>query len=185
MKKLLVVTFILAFAISSAFAAKSTFNAPILPQPCDSSATPDDYGYTWVDNHNGGSPVFNWIDITTIGSPVEGLFDDNVVGPIPIGFDFPFYWYHVNHTNVGSNGYLSFSSMVSYSQDFATIPSTSQPNDMVVPLACDLDFTSAYGTNECYYYTNNVDTFIVSWIDVAEWREVPVSGTEHTFQVIL
>jgi hypothetical protein len=184
MKKLMIVGFILVLAVSSAFAAKSTFNVPILPQPCDSSSSPDNYGYTWVDNHNGGSPVFNWIDITTIGTQVVGLVDDNVVGPFSLGFDFPFYWYEVSSTNIGANGFISFTSMQSYSQDFAPIPSTSAPNDMIVPLACDLDFGTIPG-GACYYYTNNADSFIVSWINVPEWRENPVSGTEHTFQLIL
>ena len=184
MKKLMIVGFIVVLAVSSAFAAKSTFNAPILPQPCDSSSQPDGYGYTWVDNHNGGSPVFNWIDITSIGTPVAGLVDDNVVGPFSLGFTFPFYWYEVSSTNIGANGYISFTSLISYSQDFAPIPSTVPPNDMIVPLACDLDFSTIPG-GECYYYTNNADTFIVSWINVPEWRENPVSGTEHTFQLIL
>ena len=117
MKKLFISALVLAFAVSGAFAANSTFTLPILPQPCDSGALPDDYGYTWVDNDNGGSPVYNWVDITGTGVLVEGLADDNAVGPFNIGFDFPFYWYMVDHFYIGSNGYISFSSDANYSQD--------------------------------------------------------------------
>ncbi len=184
MRKLLVFAIIAIFAISSAYAAKTNLSEDILPRPYDSGG-PDDYGYSWVDNIGGGGPDYNWIDITQIGIPVDGLFDDNVVGPFDIGFDFPYYWYTVNSVNIGSNGYISFSSTVSYSQDFDQIPNRNNPNNIVAPLACDLDFTSPYGTNECYYYTNNADTFIVSWIDVAEWRSPLVPNTEHTFQLIL
>jgi len=148
-------------------------------------STPDSYGYTWVDNDGGGSPVYNWIDITGIGVQVDGLADDNAVGPFDIGFDFPFYWYTVDHFFIGSNGYISFSSDANYSQDFPMIPSTIAPNDLVVPLACDIDFTAPYGTNECYYYTNDTDTLIVSWIGVLEWNSPYNPSATHTFQLIL
>ncbi len=184
MRKLLVFAIIMVFAVSSVYAAKTNFSEDFLPQPYDDGG-PDDYGYSWENNNNGGAPVYNWVDITGVGTLVEGLFDDNTVGTFDLGFDFPYYWYSVNSTYIGSNGFLSFSSAESYSQDFAQIPARDLPNNIVAPLACDLDFTSAYGTNECYYYTNNVDSFVVSWIDVAEWRQSPIANTEHTFQVIL
>jgi len=185
MKKLVIALFLVTFLVGGAFAAKSTFTLPMLPLPTDSSAAPDDYGYTWVDNDNGGSPVYDWVDITHNGIAVEGLADDNAVGPFNIGFDFPFYWYTVDHFFIGSNGYISFSSAANYSQPFGMIPSPTQPNDLVVPLACDLTFVGPYGTNECYYYSNNSDTLIVSWINVLEWDDPYVQGHTHTFQLIL
>jgi hypothetical protein len=184
MKKLMICALVLVFAVSGAYAAKSTFTFPVIDMPADSSSSPDSFGYTWVDNDNGGSPVYNWIDISRIGIQVEGLGDDNAVGPFNIGFDFPFYWYYVDHLWIGSNGYISFSSDANYSQAFPMIPSTILPNDLLCPLASDLDFTSPYGQNLCYYYSNSVDTFIVSWIAVAEWNN-PYEDTRHTFQLIL
>jgi len=181
MKKLVVCIFILAAAVA-ANAALNTFMAPILPVPADSSARPDSFGYTWVDNDNGGSPVYRWVDISQIGIDVQGLQDDNVVGPFPIGFDFPYYWYTVNRFWLGSNGYISFSSNALYAQQFAVIPSPSQPNDLVAPLAGDLDFTIQSSNPHCYYYTNNVDSMVVSWVNVREWDR-PTSL--HTFQLIL
>jgi hypothetical protein len=65
------------------------------------------------------------------------------------------------------------------------IPNTSQPNNLVVPLACDIDFTAPYGTNECYYYTNNTDSLVVSWINVCEWNSPYNPTATHTFQLIL
>jgi hypothetical protein len=185
MKKLIISALVMAFAVSGAFAANSTYNFPILPQPCDSSATPDSYGYAWVDNDGGGSPVFSWVDITGNGILVDGLADDNAVGPFNIGFDFPFYWYMVDHFYIGSNGYISFSSDANYSQPFPQIPSTTYPNNLVVPLACDIDFLSPYGTNECYYYSNNTDSLVVSWINVDEWNDPYDPTATHTFQLIL
>jgi hypothetical protein len=181
MKKLMICAFMLLFAIS-AFAARTNTIVPILPVPCDTSAAPDAYGYTYVDNDGGGSPHYSWIDISTRGTQVVGLQDDNTVGPIQLGFTFPYYWYNVSHLWIGSNGYISFSSNANYSQDFAVIPSTSQPNDIVAPLAGDLDFTQTSSNPQCFYYTNNIDTFIVSWINVREWD---VATSSHTFQLIL
>lgn len=178
---------VLMVATVAANAARTTFDAPIYPVPCDTSARPDSFGYAWVDNDNGGSPVYSWRDITGNGVRVLGLQDDNVVGPINLGFSFPYYWYHVNRLFIGSNGYISFSSNANYSQDFAVIPNSAQPNDIVAPLAGDLDFTRTSSNPLCYYYTNNVDTFILSWINVREWPvpNDPDSLTSHTFQLIL
>jgi hypothetical protein len=156
MKKLMICAFVLLLA-TGVFAAKNSNNAPILPVPADTSTAPDAYGYTFVDNDNGGSPHYNWIDITTRGVQTVGLQDDNTVGPFQLGFDFPYYWYNVNRLYIGSNGYIS-------------------------PLAGDLDFTQISSNPQCWYYTNNVDTFIVSWINVREWDR-PTSS--HTFQLIL
>lgn len=181
---LVAVIILIVFTVDSVSAAINTFSLPITPIPADSSPQPDNFGYTWVDSDNDGNPVYNWIDITGIGTPVEGLMDDNAVGPFNIGFDFPFYWYYVDHLWIGSNGYISFSSDANYSQNFPMIPSPTLPNDLVCPLASDLDFTSPYGDNLCYYYSNNIDTFIVSWIGVAEWN-APPTDTRHTFQLIL
>lgn len=187
MKKFMICALVVVFAVSGAYAAKNTFSLPIIPIPADSSAQPDSFGYTWVDNDNDGSPVYNWVDIRTIGTQVEGLMDDNAVGPFDIGFDFPFYWYYVDHLYIGSNGYTSFSSNANYSQDFDMIPSHILPNDLCCPLAADLDFTyQLVNDPRCFYYSNYVDTFIVSWIDAPEWPYPPDSlFSSHTFQMIL
>ncbi len=187
MKKLMFCLLVLMATTVVASAAKTTFDPPIYPVPCDTSARPDSFGYAWVDNDNGGSPVYNWIDITGNGVRVLGLQDDNTIGPVSLGFEFPYYWYNVHRCWIGSNGYISFSSNANYSQTFAVIPNNAQPNDIVAPLAGDLDFTRTSSNPACYYYTNNVDTFIVSWINVREWPvpNDPDSLTLHTFQLIL
>jgi hypothetical protein len=66
------------------------------------------------------------------------------------------------------------------------IPSTRSPNNLVVPLASDLDFTTPGTDPHCYYYSNGVDSLVVSWIDVSEWvyPSNPYTSS-HTFQLIL
>jgi hypothetical protein len=161
---------------------------PNLPVIMDSSASPDAYGYTWKDNDNGAPVIFNWVDITTIGTRVQGLGDDNNVGPFNLGWNFMYYWYPVDHLWIGSNGFCSFSSSYNFAHPFGSIPSTRQPNDLLAVLAGDLDFTNVVANPSCYYYTNNVDTFIVSWIHVPEFWSPPalnLNDSTHTFQVIL
>jgi hypothetical protein len=152
----------------------------------DSSGGPDAYGYTWIDIYEPGGPEYNWIDITGIGIKVEGLTDDNNVGPFPIGFDFPYYGYYCNQFFVNANGAISFSDPQVYVPQGGSgfiIPCMGDPDDLIIPLGADLVF-QAIDTAACYYYSNNIDTLIVSYINVAAWDTGGISGV-HTFQLIL
>jgi len=142
---------------------------------------PDAYGYRWIDSDTSapGAPVYNWIDITGIGDTIRGLADDNVVGPFPIGFDFPYYWYTVNSFYVGSNGYIAFGDNFLYAHPFQNLPNTARPNNILAPLMCDLDFSA--GNPLCIYWTNHRDTCIISYINVPFWN----TGGSNTFQIIL
>jgi hypothetical protein len=145
---------------------------------------PDAFGYHWIDNDSAGGPTYNWIDISGYGTQVTGLGDDNNVGPFPFGFEFPYYWYTIDHCWIGSNGYIEFLTNTNISANFDNIPNPAHGNDYMAVLCGDLDFSRGNGT--CYYYTNNVDTFIVSWINVCEYQNDPNNvDSVHTFQVIL
>jgi hypothetical protein len=141
---------------------------------------PDAYGYRWVDNDNGGGPAYNWVDITGQGQQVDGLSDDNAEGPFDIGFEFPYYWYSINQCWIGSNGYIEFISDFNFAHPFSDIPNSSNPNNYMAPLAGDMDFNR--GNPSCYFYSNNIDSFVVSWINVGEFGYI---DSTHTFQVIL
>jgi hypothetical protein len=187
MVKLCVVVLLCAASVHAAMDPAAS-NRGIPPDPgayTRSTGGPDEYGYTWIDSDEGGGPTFDWVDITGIGTEVEGLSDDNVIGPFAIGFDFPYYWYTVNRFWVCSNGLISFSSdaMWTSHQSGSIIPRTQLPNDLVVPLGGDLNF--AMGRGECYYYTNGVDSLVVSFIDVPEWHNGTDTLGSHTFQLIL
>lgn len=146
---------------------------------------PDEYGYRWIDNDTVGGPTFNWIDITSIGTQVTGLGDDNVVGPFNIGFEFPYYWYRVNKFWVCSNGIISFSSDALWTSHGggSLMPQPTLPNDIVAPLGGDLN--PGLGRGEVYYWSNGVDTLIVSYIDMPEWHYGTDTLGSHTFQLIL
>ncbi len=142
---------------------------------------PDAYGYTWIDSDTTGGPTFAWIDTTSAWTEVTGLFDDNVVGPFPLGFTFPYYWYSADQIYVGSNGYISFSDRTLEAAAFQPLPDPTKPNDIVAPLMDDLDFT--VGNPGCYYWTNTaMDTFVISYLTVRFWNS-PASS--NTFQIIL
>lgn len=146
---------------------------------------PDTFGYTWLDSDTTapGAPVFNWIPIQGVGTRVTGLLDDNVVGPFPIGFDFPYYWYTVNSFYIGSNGYISFGDNFNAASPFKSVPDPGRPNNVLAPLMSDLDFS--VGNGKCWYWTNNnSDTLIIEYDSVRFWSQSGGTGN-NTFQIIL
>jgi hypothetical protein len=184
MSKILRISILMILMAGVALAAPSNqYNPPPFPEPLDNGG-PDPYGYRWVDNDGGGGPTYQWVDITGVGTQVVGLADDNNVGPFSIGFEFPYYWYTVNRMWIGSNGYISFSSNANFAHPFASIPAASNPNDLVAVMAGDLDFTRPGAS--CYYYTNGVDSFVVSWIAVPQFSaDHSLDDSTHTLQLIL
>lgn len=164
--------------------ALSTPTAPHNNYSVKGAGGPDAYGYRWIDNDTTGPanvPVFAWKDISTVGTRVLGLGDDNVVGPFPIGFNFPYYWYRVNSFYVGSNGYIAFGDNYNSSHPFQNVPNPARPNNIVAPLMSDLDFS--VGTPFCYYWTNSAqDTCIISYLNV-RWWNIPASNC--SLQIIL
>ncbi|OYD17434.1 hypothetical protein CH333_00975, partial [candidate division WOR-3 bacterium JGI_Cruoil_03_44_89] len=102
-------TFIIALSLAVGLYGKSnTQSVHPLKSPVvvshKSTGGPDYYGYTWIDSDEIGGPVYNWIDITGIGTEMADLGDDEIRGPFPIGFDFPYYWYTVNEFYFSTNG---------------------------------------------------------------------------------
>ena len=145
-------------------------------------AGPDAYGYT------ANNTTFSWIDITTKTGAVNvaGLADDNAVGPFSMGFDFRYYWTDYNEVKIGSNGWISFNNVPNISHCFPTIPSPGGNGDnLVCPFMTDLNFAGATNPGEVWYWSNNVDTFIVSYINAPWWvASTPDFNGDNNFQVI-
>ena len=151
------------------------------------SGGPDAYGYVWRDNFEANGPVYNWIDITGLPGTtmVENLSDDNTEGPFFMTFDFHFYWYDVSQFWIGSNGYIIFQNG-QMSAPFPSIPSAAQPQNFIAPMAADLMFDGVGNPAQCYYWRNaNMDTLIISWIDVGFWEPPNTFQGTNTFQIIL
>ena len=171
---------VLLVILTAAFAAGgSLYNQTHSSDPWfDATGGPDAYGYTWVDSDEPGGPVYQWIDLAGTGEVVGGLGDDNYVGPYDMGFDYDYYWYMVDEFYIGSNGYIKFPPAYNIASPFpASIPLTAGANDYIGIYTSDLNFVTG---GECYYWTNNVDTCIVSYHNVPYWSY----GGSHTFQVI-
>ena len=149
------------------------------------SGGPDGYGYTWVDSNNPNGPIYNWIDIESTNNLVSGLGDDNIIGSFPIE-DFNYYWYPVASLSIGSNGFISFSNPQNIASPFPIIPTASGANDFIAPLLSDLTFTGTNNPGRCYIDNHNMDSTIISYVDVPFWQLAnPQYTGANTFQIIL
>jgi len=145
---------------------------------------PDLYGYEYLDSDTTapGAPTYNWVSIKGAGIEVTGLSDDTCLGPFPIGFEFPYYWYRADSVNISSNGYFSFSDRAKYMQPFSPVPGPQGPNDQLAALLSDLDpRDSASPHGSVWYWSNGTDSFIVEYDSIAFWS----TGGNNTFQIIL
>lgn len=147
----------------------------------------DEFGYTYVDCN---TTTFSWIDITTNSEAVQvsGLSDDNATSNIPIGFDFTYYWNEYSELSIGSNGWISFDNDVStITACFDPIPTAGRAADnYLAPFLADLNFAGTGNPAQAWYWSNQIDTFIVTYIDVPYWTEAaPGYAGSNTFQIIL
>ncbi len=140
------------------------------PKNIRGAGGPDAFGYVWIDSDEEGGPSYVWNDISTTGTLVTGLSDDNVVGPFPIGFSFPFYENYYSDINVSSNGYLIFGS-TSSSLSNQNIPNSSTPNNIIAWCWDDLH---GAGTGSTVHYQNMGDHWVIQFTN---YHEYPSSGT--------
>jgi len=143
--------------------------------PSEGAGGPDAFGYTWQDETWFGGPTYEWIDLQWSGTAV-GLQDDDLHGPVPLGFDFSFYGRRHDRIWIGSNGILMFS------DDDPTfvnqgIPDPIAPNDMIAPFWDDLNSERGGGI----LFRADPGRFIVQYQNVNRYE----TGTPVTFQAIL
>jgi len=122
-----------------------------------------------------------WVEINNVGTNTGLTGDDQNVGPFPIGFDFPYYNGAVYNTiRICSNGFATFSSTATaYSN--ASIPSESQPNDLIAAYWDDLQ-CNVPGATVYYYYDAANTRFIIEWEGVGKYG---VTGSSLTFEIIM
>jgi len=143
------------------------------------SGGPDTYGYSWIDSNEAEGPPYNWVDITTSGTNAGIDSDDEVIGPISIGFTFNYYGTDYTQVRISSNGLIYFGSSGSYDYTNQTIPTDDSYNNILAPFWDDL---SASVTGDVYYYYDSSNNrFIISYHNMGRY-----SGTgDYTFQTIL
>ena len=117
------------------------------------------------------------------------MTDDNVVGPFQVGFDFKYYWNTISEIYIGSNGYISFDPITisSAGLNFPTIPTADATNNFIAPLLSDLKFDGAENPGAVYFYSNGLDSCIISFHNVPFWTGQNINQYigDNTFQIIL
>ncbi len=146
---------------------------------------PDPYGYVAITSDDTSSlrPTWQWVDKSSDPSAAYlTMSDDDIQGPFPIGFTFPYYWYNVSQFYVHSNGVIGFSSGGFWTPHDNYIPNAAPPNNIIAGLGADLN-------PECggriYYWTNNVDSLVVTFDSVPTWHQTLGCSGAHTFQIII
>jgi len=142
------------------------------------SGGPDDFGYYWIDSDEPNGPAYEWIEISETGYEIEGLGDDNIAGPFPVGFEFPYYGQGKNHFWVSSNGAISFNDQF---LAFANqgIPTNSNFTDLIAWYWTDL--MSDDSMSHTYY--KNFDNKVV--IQFEKYVRYPGSEEFITAEMIL
>ncbi len=149
----------------------------------DNAGGPDAYGYIFKDSDEPDGPTYNWIDITGTGTEVAtgALGDDDIVGPFPIGFSFPFYGNAYTQFYVNSNGTIVFDgTYISYGN--AQMPTTNYDVPFIAWFWDDLD--PADGADGLVYY-ETIDDHLV--IEFYQYDQYPNGATQYwiTAEVIL
>ena len=155
-------------------------SAPKVDPRVERSGGPDRFGYTYRDSDETGGPVFDWVDIRTSGTQLNLLGEDGNVGPIEIGFDFPFYGNTFSTLRVCLNGWISFTNS---SSGRANYPLPSQisvvPENLIAIYWDDL----AFGLQRRAWYRNDGSRVIVQFQEA--YRSGETASYGNTFQAIL
>jgi hypothetical protein len=85
---------------------------------------PDTFGYTFND-----AVSYSWISATTDSGLIG---DEDYLGPINIGFNFPFYGLTQSQLYFSTNGLISFGAGY-YGYGGDSIPGTQTPNNFIAP----------------------------------------------------
>jgi hypothetical protein len=142
----------------------------------------DKFGYTWTDKNLEDGPNYSWVDIKAFGEKIVGSDDDNEnYGFFRLNFSFPFYGNSFDSLRISSNGWISFTDTMDsiracYVND--SLPHLWGPYNLIAPFWDDLIFSDS---SKIYFYSNNLDSAIISFINLGHWNY----GGPYTFQTIL
>ena len=154
------------------------------PEPSGSAyiqSTREFDDYEWLDQDNPDGPAFNWVDISQPENRLTYTFDpdDSFIGPLDIGFTFPFYTEIYSSLNFNSNGTISFVSQ-EYPWNNLTLPNSAAPAALIAPWWDDLNNNNGV-QGEPFFWSNQIDTAVVTWDNFFKFGTTHI----HTFQVIL
>jgi hypothetical protein len=122
-----------------------------------------------------------------VATPATNLgfgLDDGGWGNIPVGFNFNFFGTNYNTISVGTNGTLFFGAGGNVGDfNFTTLPSATEPFNMVAVLAMDNNLGGATGGTIKYWtdgYSPN-RRFIVDYSNVKEYGDTKFSSAQAIF----
>ena len=110
--------------------------------------------------------------------------DDGGWSGIPVGFNFNFFGTSYNTISIGTNGTVFFGATPNVGDfTFTTLPSTTEPFNMVAVLAMDNDLGVATGGTIKYWTEGTIPNrkFIVSYENVQEYNALETSTAQAIF----
>ncbi|WP_297097871.1 hypothetical protein [uncultured Draconibacterium sp.] len=180
MKKLLLVTIALIFAVSL-FAQDKVKKERMKSASISAGQTTSDY-YSW------SNVTYTWTDISSTGTEVtlDGSDDDDYYGSFPIGFSFPFYDNTFTEFYFGTNGGIYFDDE-ELDYEYYELPTSYASDDgenyitsLIAWHWADLEMDDDDGTE--VYYQTFPDYTIVQFVDYQDHDDTDYYGTA---QVVL
>ena len=142
----------------------------------------DLFGHVWRDSQEEDGPTFQWVDIERpeLALSYAGIVPDDIgLGPLGLGFGLPLYDDCADSIFISTNGTISLTSPAEAYFNFP-LPHAAAPPALIAPWWDDLN-NDADGIGTIYYYSNGLDSAVVTWSDFHKWTEYH----RYTFQVIL
>lgn len=140
---------------------------------------PDDFGYTFYDSDEENGPEFVWLNIAETGTLIGGMGDDGSVGPLDMGFDFPYYGSNYDGIYLGFNGSVGFDQGSVGSLSHGPIPSATYPNNAIQfwqrDMICNLNGLTQVYTQQDVIDGENV--FIIEYNNINEYYQ---AGEENS-----
>jgi hypothetical protein len=155
--------------------------APSPKARLDAVGGPDAHGTVYRDSDFGGDLAFSWVDVSATGTALPPGESGATVGPLPIGFPFPFYGQTFTQFYFCANGYLSFTNGLATSATNTSLPST----DVGVPenlLAVFWDNLAGLGAQQHAYRQSDGSRLVVQYDGVTRTGDL---GRPNSFEVIL
>ena len=145
---------------------------------------PDAFGYFWIDSDEPGGPTFAWEDVSGTGTDLVGdLGDDNSIGSIDIGFDFPFYGNTYNFIYLGSNGIIGFAPTAMNARTETPFPNSAEPNNIIALLWDDLNPDDGNNPGAHVYIDTTGGRCVIQFVDYPEYSASP--GDVMNAEIIL
>ena len=151
--------------------------------------------YTFVSSESD----YNWIEINEAGTNLN-LTDDSLIPDLDLGFEFYYYGIPYTKLTVCSNGWVSFEPCLKAegsNNECNSLPyfynnsigHTIGPYAMIAPFFDDLDDNEGNEPFNVYFWTNNQDSVIIEWHEVAQRKTDQFCSDSYcekeTFQLIL